>query len=134
MADASMNVRGGINYLVSDLSRARRLIPTGGISIPSGGSAGIIARPSPPGSSYTFNNTTQTTLPAVTTGQSKGATVDGSPTDMVTILTIDPILDACLGGPMLVQPFGTGGNVPVLAVDGSTSVSYTHLRAHETGR
>ena len=120
MADASQNVRGGINYLVKDLARAGRLIPTGGISIPSGAGAALIARPSPPGFSYTFDNVTQTTLPAVTTGQSKGAMVDGNPTDMVTILTIDPILDACLGGPMLAKPAGTGGNVPVMAADGSS--------------
>lgn len=120
MADASQNVRGGINYLVKDLTRAGRLIPIGGISIPSGAGATLIARPSPPGFSYTFDNVTQTTLPAITTGQDKGATVDGSPTDMVTILTIDPILDACLGGPMLVKPAGTGGNVPVLSATGAS--------------
>ena len=120
MADASANVRGGINYLIKDLSRAGRGIPTGGISIPSGAGATIIGRPSPPGFSYTFDNVTQTTLPAVTTGQSKGALVDNESTDMVTILTIDPILDACLGGPLLVNPAGTSGNVPVLAADGSS--------------
>ena len=120
MADASQNVRGGINYLVKDLTRAGRLIPTGGVSIPTGAGATLIARPSPPGFSYTFDNVTQTTLPAVTTGQSKGAQVDGNPTDMVTILTIDPILDACLGGPMLVKPAGTGGNVPVLSATGAS--------------
>ena len=120
MSDASQNVRGGINYLVKDLSRAGRLIPIGGISIPSGAGATLIGRPSPPGFVYAFDNTTQTTLSAITTGQNKGATVDGNPTDMVTILTIDPILDTCLGGPLQINPASTGTVVPVIAADGSS--------------
>jgi hypothetical protein len=36
------------------------------------------------------------------------------------MLTIDPILDACLGSPLSVRPAGTPGNVPVIAVDGSS--------------
>ena len=117
-ADASQNLRSGTNFLVRDLVSAGRLIPTGGISIPSGANSGPIKRPSPPLLSYTFNNTTATTLTAVVTGQNKGPMVDSQGTDMVTILWIDPILDDCLGNALQVQPAGTAGNVPVLAAGG----------------
>ena len=123
-ADASQNLRSGTNFLVRDFVSAGRLIPTGGISIPSGTGSGPIKRPSPPAVSplpfvqLYFNNTSATTLTAVVTGQSKGPQVDSQPTDMVTISWIDPILDDCLGNALQVQPVGTGGNVPVMAAGG----------------
>lgn len=124
LADASQNLRGGTNFLVRDLVSAGRVIPTGGIPIPSGVGAGQIKRPSPPGTQYYFNNTTATTLPAITTGAGLGPAVDFQVTDMVTILTIDPILDACRGGALRVNGALKSDGVttnpaPVLAQDGS---------------
>src|SRR5580765_6481006 len=58
LADASQNLRGGTNFLVRDLVSAGRVIPTGGIPIPSGSGSGQIKRPSPPGTQYYFDNTT----------------------------------------------------------------------------
>ena len=127
LADASQNLRGGTNFLVRDLVSAGRLIPTGGIPIPSGAGAQPIKRPSPPGTPRYFDNTTQTTLMAITTGAGLGPTVDGRPTDMVTILTIDPILDACRVGPLVLNPSGTAGNVPVLAANGSSFTVGTNV-------
>ena len=120
LADASQNLRGGTNFLVRDLVSAGRVIPTGGIPIPSGSSAGPIKRPSPPGTQLYFNNTSATTLTAITTGEGLGPSVDSQATDMVTILTIDPILDACRGGALFLNPAlksdGTTTNpAPVLA-------------------
>jgi len=120
LADASQNLRGGTNLLVRDLSEAGRGIPTGGIPIPNGAGVGPLNRPSPPGLAYTFDNTNLTTLTAIVTGGSKGPVVDGRATDMVTILTIDPILDTALNGALQVQPFNTVGAVPKLAADGSS--------------
>jgi Prokaryotic N-terminal methylation motif len=125
LADASQNLRGGTNFLVRDLVSAGRVIPTGGIPIPSGAGAGQIKRPSPPGLQYYFDNTTATTLTAITTGAGLGPSVDSQVTDMVTILTIDPILDACRGGALFLNPAlksnGTTTNpAPVLAQDGSS--------------
>src|SRR2546421_1846392 len=90
LGDASQNLRGGTNLLVRDLTETGRGIPTGGIPIPNGAGAGPINRPSPPGTPYVFENVAATTLPAVTTGGSKGPLIDGRATDMVTLLTIDP--------------------------------------------
>ena len=120
LADASQNLRGGTNLLVRDLIEAGRGIPTGGIPIPNGAGVGPLNRPSPPGLAYTFDNINATTLTAIVTGGSKGPIVDGRATDMVTILTIDPILDTALNGALQVQPWGTVGVVPKLAADGSS--------------
>ena len=120
LADTSQNLRGGTNFLIHDLVLAGRGIPTGGIPIPSGAGARPILRPSPPGLDYNFDNVTATTLTAITSGSGLGPTVDGQITDIVTILTIDPILDSCLGAPLSVRPAGTPGGVPVMAADGSS--------------
>jgi hypothetical protein len=133
LADASQNLRGGTNFLVRDLTSAGRLIPTGGIPIPSGAGALPIKRPSPPGTPRYFDNTTQTTIMAITTGAGLGPTVDNQPTDMVTILTIDPILDACRTGPLPIAPAGTAGNIPVMAADGSSFSTGTNVPCLGTG-
>jgi hypothetical protein len=115
LADANQNLRAGINQLVRDLLQAGRNVPIGGIAIPSGAGASAIQRPSPPGLSYTFDNTTDTTLKAITTGAGLGPSISGLATDMITILMDDPYL-----GPLeSVQPSGTAGSDPELAADGS---------------
>jgi hypothetical protein len=124
LGDASQNLRGGTNLLVHDLTEAGRGIPTGGIPIPNGPGAAPLNRPSPPGLAYMFENQTATTLTAVVTGGSKGPMIDNRATDMVTLLTIDPILDTALNGALQVQPSTTAGAVPKLdAVGGSFSVT-----------
>lgn len=107
MADATQNLRGGTNFLIHDLVQVGRGIPTGGIPIPSGNGAGPILRPSPVGLGYTFDNVGATTLTAITSGAGLGPTVNNQATDMVTLLTIDGTLDACLGAPLSVKPVGT---------------------------
>jgi prepilin-type N-terminal cleavage/methylation domain-containing protein len=120
LADTSQNLRGGTNFLIHDLVLAGRGIPIGGIPIPSGAGSGPILRPSPGGVSYQFDNVTATTLTALTSGAGLGPSINGQPTDIVTILTIDPILDSCLGAPLSAKPAGTPGGVPVMAPDGSS--------------
>jgi Tfp pilus assembly protein PilW len=120
LADTSQNLRGGTNFLIHDLVLAGRGIPTGGIPIPSGPGARPILRPSPPAASYNFDNVGATTLTAITSGSGLGPTIAGQSTDIVTTLTIDPILDSCLGAPLSAKPAGTAGNVPVMAADGSS--------------
>ena len=125
LADASQNLRGGTNFLIHDLTLAGRGLPNGGISIPTGAGSGPILRPSPSGMAYNFDNTSATTLTVITTGSNLGPTVDNQATDMVTLLTIDPILDACLGGPLVVnppvQPNGAATNpaLPIITANGS---------------
>jgi Tfp pilus assembly protein PilW len=120
VADASQNLRGGTNFLIHDLVQAGRGIPIGGIPIPTGAGSGPLLRPSPPGMAYAFNNTTATTLTAITTGSNLGPTVDNQQTDIVTMLTIDGILDSCLSSPLSVRPAGTGGGVPTITATGSS--------------
>jgi len=120
LADASQNLRGGTNLLIRDLTEAGRGIPIGGIPVPNGAGAGPINRPSPPGLAYTFDNVAATTLTAIVTGEGKGPTIDNRPTDMVTMLTIDPILDSALNGALQVQPFDAAGAGPKLSNDGSS--------------
>lgn len=92
LADAGQNMRSGVNLMVRDLLQAGRDIPVGGIPIPSGLGATNVQRPSPSGWSYAFDNTTLSTLGAVTTGNNLGHTVGGRQTDMITILMSDPFL------------------------------------------
>jgi hypothetical protein len=133
LADASSNLRGGVNFLVKDLVTAGRQIPIGGIPIPNGPGSGPIVRPGPPGTARNFDNVNQTTLTAITTGAGLGPTVDNEATDMVTILTIDPILDACRNGALTLSPAGTNGNVPVVAADGSSFSVGTNVPCLGTG-
>lgn len=115
VADASQNLRAGTNLLVRDLMQAGRNIPIGGIAIPSGANSTAIYRPSPPDQTYVFDNTTDTTLKAITTGQNLGPTVSGRDTDMITVIMDDPFL-----APLEVQPSTATGTVPKLASDGSS--------------
>ena len=92
LTDAGQNMRSGVNLLVRDLLQAGRDVPTGGIPIPSGSGATLVQRPSPLGWSYAFDNTTLTTLGAVTTGDTLGSIISGRQTDMITLLMGDPFL------------------------------------------
>lgn len=120
-ADSSHSLRSGANLLARDFMQAGRGIPTGGISIPvvSGGATGI-KRPGPKGSAYYFDNTTSTSLTAVTSGKDLGPLVNGQRTDIVTLLMVDSILDDVLTQPLQVNVPTATGNVPKLATDGSS--------------
>ena len=115
LADASQNLRAGTNILVRDLMQAGRNIPIGGIAIPSGTNSTAIYRPSPPNQSYAFNNTTDTTLKAITTGMNLGPTVSGRDTDIITMIMDDPFL-----APLDLFPSDAAAGLPRLALDGST--------------
>lgn len=92
IADANQNLRAGTNLLIRDLLQAARGIPTGGIPIPSGAGSAAINRPSPPGFAFTFDNVTDTTLPAIIPGAGLGPVVGGRPTDMITMMMTDGLL------------------------------------------
>lgn len=94
LTDAGQNMRSGVNLLVRDLLQAGRDVPIGGIPLPTGSGSALVQRPSPVGWSYAFDNTTLTTLGAVTTGNNLGAPVAGRQTDMITLLMGDPFLPA----------------------------------------
>ena len=93
LADANQNLRAGTNQLVRDLLMAGRIIGTEGIAMPTG--AGIsFARPGPVAMNFDLiadgNATLQ--MPSINTGWQKGPVINGSPTDMITILTVDEFM------------------------------------------
>jgi len=116
LTDAGQNMRSGVNLLVRDLLQAGRDVPTGGIPIPNGAGATLVQRPSPLGWSYAFDNTTLTTLGAVTTGDTLGSIISGRQTDMITLLIGDPFLLPL--DPVRPSTVTTTG--PKLSADGSS--------------
>jgi Tfp pilus assembly protein PilW len=114
MADSSQNLRAGTNLLVRDLLEAGRNIQPGGIAIPSGGGSTAIHRPGPD-TSLTFDNTTETNLSVLTTGEALGPNIDGQTTDVITIVLDDPFLSS-----LDIYPSTNTTNVPKLSADGSS--------------
>ena len=92
LGDANQNLRAGVNQMIKDFMQAGRIIGPEGIPVPNGAGAGAIKRPAPPGQSMTFNVSTTTNLPDITTGFQIGPTVNGTKTDMVTIMTVDAFM------------------------------------------
>jgi hypothetical protein len=116
MADLELNLRSGINFLVSDLMNAGCGIPTGGIPIPSGAGANAVNRPSPPGLFYTFAGSL--TISAINTGANLGPVGNGRQTDMVSILYADNIL------PLNQMPLDAiGANGSSMTVNAGTPIS-----------
>jgi len=96
LADSNQNLRAGTNTLVKDLMMAGRIIGPGGIPVPTGAGVAAFKRPGPTGSSLTFNlvadEDTSLNLPDIATGYQLGPTINGSRTDLVTIMTIDEFM------------------------------------------
>jgi len=93
LADANQNLRAGTNTLIRDLLMAGRIIGAEGVSMPSGAGVKNFNRPGPTGATLTFplivDDDTTKNLPSITTGYQLGPTINGSQTDVVTLLTID---------------------------------------------
>lgn len=120
LGDANQNLRAGTNQLFRDLMMAGRVIANGGVPAPNGSGAAPISRPGPPGTSLTFglvaDDDGSLIIPAITTGFHLGPSINGSSTDMVTILTVDEFMPNLLG---------VGSGTPtalqaVIAADGSS--------------
>jgi prepilin-type N-terminal cleavage/methylation domain-containing protein len=102
LADANQNLRAGTNQLARDIMMAGRIIGTEGISMPTG--TGIsFKRPGPTNLLFDLaadnpdiaDATLQ--MPSISSGYQLGPTVNGSKTDIITIITIDefmPVLTA----------------------------------------
>lgn len=96
LADSNQNLRAGTNQMIRDIMQAGRIIGPEGIPVPTGTGVLGIVRPGPPGSAMSFDLSTTTNLPDITTGHDLGPEVNGATTDMVTILTIDPFMSVAL--------------------------------------
>lgn len=87
------NLRVAMDLLVRDLIQVGQGLPAGRVvAIASGDGADPIVRPGPAGENYTFDPDA-TTLPAVTVGAGLGPAINGQPTDMLTILAADNVVD-----------------------------------------
>jgi type II secretory pathway pseudopilin PulG len=91
-ADANQNLRAGVNQLIKDAMQAGRIIGPEGVPIPNGTGAQAIRRPGPPATSLTFDTDSTTNLPDITTGYQIGPRINGQPTDIITMLTVDPFM------------------------------------------
>ena len=115
MADANQNLRAGMNQLIRDVMQAGRIIGPEGIPVPLGNGIGI-TRPGPPGMGLTFDLTTTTNLPDITTGYMLGPVINGVATDIVTIMTVDAFM-----APIETPPTGNvDPNEGTIAVDGAS--------------
>lgn len=90
-ADMDQNLRAGANLMIRDFLQAGQGIPIGGIPVPNGAGLQPLNRPSPPLQAYTFP-LGSTTLPAVSTGDGLGPTLNGVTTDEVNLLYEDSTL------------------------------------------
>lgn len=105
LSDSNQNLRAGTNQLVRDLMMAGRVIGPGGIPVPTGSGVAAFNRPGPPNTNLTFtlvsDTDTSLNLPDISTGFQLGPTINGSNTDMVTIMTVDefmPVLTSRTSG------------------------------------
>ena len=89
------NLRIGVDLMVRDLIQVGQGLPTGRIvQVPNGNGALRIQRPHPMVSACTEWPANTVSIPAVTPGPGCGPIINGVPTDMVTTLAVDSVLDA----------------------------------------
>ena len=92
LSDSNQNLRAGTNQLIKDIMQAGRVIGPEGIPVPSGLGATPINRPAPPNQTMYFDVSTTTNLPDITTGDHIGPTINGTETDMITLMTVDAFM------------------------------------------
>ena len=89
------NLRIGVDLIVRDLLQVGQGLPTGRtVQVPNGDGALQIQRPHPAGSTCTAWPAGTVSIAAVTPGPACGPTVNGVPTDMVTTMAVDSVLDS----------------------------------------
>jgi type II secretory pathway pseudopilin PulG len=95
LSDANQNLRAGTNQLVRDFMQAGRIIGPEGIPLPSGTGVQPFSRPGPTtGLTFSLIGDDDSTLNLsdITTGFQLGPVIIGSPTDIVTIMTVDEFM------------------------------------------
>jgi prepilin-type N-terminal cleavage/methylation domain-containing protein len=104
LADANQNLRAGTNQLIRDLLMAGRVIGSEGIAMPTGPGTINFARPGPTALNFNLftdpDNPLDPTLqlPSITSGWKLGPVINGTPTDIVTIMMVDEFM------PVLISP------------------------------
>jgi type II secretory pathway pseudopilin PulG len=118
LADANQNLRAGTNQLIRDLLMAGRLIGTEGISMPTGPGL-TFARPGPVAMNFDMVADGDPTLqlPSISTGFQLGPIINGSRTDMITIMTVDEFMPMVATPPA--NPAAPNAGEGTIAPDGS---------------
>jgi hypothetical protein len=88
IAEMNQNLRATVNVISRDLTVAGAEIPIGGIAIPGGSGSGPVTRPGPGALTFPVSSGV---LSVITPGYSLGPTVGNLPSDIITILMIDPL-------------------------------------------
>src|SRR5581483_6153137 len=119
LGDSNQNLRAGTGQMIRDLMMAGRVIGAEGIAMPTGAGVQSFGRPGPsPGLTFVLVTDEDTTLtlnlPSITTGYQLGPTINGSHTDIVTILTVDEFMPV-ITTPPVAAPTATEGTI---AADG----------------
>jgi len=126
LGDANQNLRAGSNQLIRELLMAGRIIGAEGISLPTGPGL-TYARPGPVAMNFDMIADPDPTLavlqlPSISTGYQKGPTINGSTTDLVTIMTVDEFMPVVTTPPVVPgTPTVTEGTI---APDG-TSITFS---------
>lgn len=113
MADANQSLQSAQTMMVRDLIDAGRNLDLGGLPIPGGGLT--VARPGP-ANAVAAGWPTATILYAVTPGNELGPDLNGNPTDVVTIVSVDDTLQPQLNATITVTD--TGATVTMAEEDG----------------
>jgi prepilin-type N-terminal cleavage/methylation domain-containing protein len=88
IADINQNLRAAANMIARDLTMAGAEIPIGGVPLPGGSGSGPVTRPGP--GALTFPAATGV-VSVITPGFTLGPTLDAQQSDIITILTVDPL-------------------------------------------
>jgi hypothetical protein len=105
LGDSTQNLRAGTNLLIRDLMMAGRIFGAEGVALPTCAGAQPFPRPGPVAGFFStvgvqINDTVTTlNLPSITTGYQLGPVIKGSPTDMVTIMTVDEFMPVIIAQP-----------------------------------
>jgi hypothetical protein len=127
LGDSTQNLRAGTNLLIRDLMMAGRVFGAEGVALPTCAGAQKFVRPGPAAG---FFNTVQVdtdetgaqvqstlNLPSITTGFQQGPSIKGSPTDVVTIMTVDEFTPSINAQPTISRNPKIEG---VIAADGKS--------------
>jgi prepilin-type N-terminal cleavage/methylation domain-containing protein len=115
ISDANQNLRAGTNQLIRDLMQAGRIIGTEGIPLPTGAGVQAFARPGPT-DGLTFalvaDEDKTRNLASITTGYQLGPIINGSRTDIVTIISADEFMPVLQTPPAIVtKPSESEGTI-----------------------
>jgi type II secretory pathway pseudopilin PulG len=115
--EVDQNLQAAQTYLVTDMLNAARNWPSGGIPLPTGGTATAVVRPGPTGAA-TAGYPSTTILSPIIPGDGLGPTFGTVPTDTVTVCFMDGIL-----GDMPVQSLTMSGTTVTMVLPNTVTIN-----------